>query len=395
MLRSISNIDKSRLFGEIFVYDEIADDKINGQLFANEMQYLVDIEQIPEVRVRINSVGGSVVHAMSIFSVIRNVNETGRAVVNTYNDGLAASSAGFILLAGENVYSADYARLMIHGVSTSKNDLSDNDRETLKQFEGMITDVFVARTGKDASFFTDLLTNGRDNWFTTPEAVIAGLYKTENIENTGLTMDLPENLSRVALAVQNRAQKIINDNKNPIKMKKVTALLSLQEGANEEAISLAVSNALNAAQTAGESLTAIQNKLTERDAELLEVKNKLATALDGESLSVVENAVKEGKLNPKNAAEKTVLVDQCKGDIAGFKNLLSFMPTVANKIAAHIDNSKEDASGLMAKIENKTFRELERTGAAILKEVKNSLPEQYAKLYNEQYGTTKTAAELS
>ena len=84
---------------------------ISGSSFANEMQYLQN--NCSKINVRINSIGGNVIDGYSIVSAILN------SVVrcDTYIDGLAASIAGVIAVAGKKCYMADFGTLMIHNPS--------------------------------------------------------------------------------------------------------------------------------------------------------------------------------------------------------------------------------------------------------------------------------------
>lgn len=399
----ISNIDKNSDFGEMFIYDEIGDDKVNGRHFAYELKYLLEYENFSEIKVRINSVGGNVMHAFSIFSAIVNANKDYKGVeVNTYNDGVAASSASFVLMSGKNIYSKDYARLMIHGVSQTDDEgnvigdgLTEKDKTALTNFKEMITTVFVGNTGIVAEYIDDLLTNGKDNWFTAQEAAKAGFFPEENIEGTSVELDLPEDLSLVATAVANKAQKILNNNnEKTLKMKKVIALLNLQDGASEEVVAKAVQNALKDAKTSKDALATAETTIETQKGKIDTLQAKVGESQKAAALAVVENAIKEGKFSPKDEDAKGKLVEQAEANLDGFKNMISMMPTKAANIIDATTTTTEAATGLLAKVNNRGFRTLEKEDGALLAQIKNELLPEYVKLYNAEYKTDKTEEDF-
>lgn len=387
----VRNYTSGEKAAEMYIYDEIGEQKVNGADFAFEMRYLLEVENVKNINVRINSPGGSVLHAFSIVSAIVNTNASGKATVNTYNDGVAASSAGFILLCGKNVYAKDYSRLMIHGVSgEAKN---ENDRSALKNFSEMITRVFSGRTGKVAAYFETLLNNGLDNWYSAEEAAKEGFIKPENIEQTGVFLDLPEDLNRTALAVANKAKQILNNVKTkPLAMKNVIAKLGLQEAASEEATLTAVSNVMKERDEAKTALTEVQNKNATLETANAELKTRLDAVNKASALNLVENAIKEGKFTPGNEEAKAALVAKAESDLEGFKNLVGMMPTKAANI---MDGLKGGASAsALEKVNNRSLRQLEKEDSGLVSEIRNNHRAEYVKMYNEAYKTQKTEAEL-
>lgn len=397
----IQNIDKSNNFAEMYLYDEIGFEGINGRQFAYELKWLEEYHEpkLDEIKVRINSVGGSVMDGFSIFSSIFNANKSGRVEVNTYGDGVAASIAGLILMAGKKIYMKDYARLMLHGVSFVNEDgtpaqgLTEKDVQALSVFKDMIKQVFVNNTDIPEEQIEELLSNGKDNWFTAEEAAKAGFIPMENIENTGLELGLP--VENDAIIIANKAQKIINKNNfKPLQMKKVIALLGLQEGANEAIVANAVQVALDKSKTAETALTEAQNKITEKDAKIQELQTQVEASNKSVANSIVEAAIKDGKFAPKDDAEKQNLVNQALKDVEGFKTMVALMPTKAANIIDQTQAGNEGASTLIERIKNRSFRQLEREDSALLAEIKNSAKGEYVKLYNAQYNTNKTEADF-
>lgn len=401
----ISNIDKNKDFAEMFIYDEIGYNPntgmgISGRQFAYELKWLADYHEPPlkKIKVRLNTGGGSVMDGFSIFSAIHNINKEGNLDVDTYNDGVAASIGGLILMAGKNRFAKDYSRLMLHGVSildkdgNARTDISPKELEAMSNFKDMIKQVFVNNTGIPDYQIEDLLTNEKDNWFTAKEAANAGFFPTSNIENTGLELGLP--VENDAFVIANKAQKIINNNYKPLEMRKVIALLNLQDGANEEVVANAVQNALTQAQETKTALTQAQNKAQEQEQEIQRLKTQVEASNKAVATGLVENAIKEGKFTPKDEAEKQSLISNALKDPEAFGNMVNMMPVKAANIINGTQIGKENTDSLISRINNRGLRELEKNDPSLLTELKNSAKDEYVKLYNKQYGTNKTVADF-
>jgi ATP-dependent protease ClpP protease subunit len=75
----------------------------------NELEKTADI-----IHVHINSPGGSIYDGMPIYNVLNNSKKT----IYTYVDGLAASMASLIALAGDKVFGYRNSMFMVHNAST-------------------------------------------------------------------------------------------------------------------------------------------------------------------------------------------------------------------------------------------------------------------------------------
>lgn len=404
-LKYANNVDNSTNFVEMYLYDSIGYNPkngtgIDGRAFAHELRYLTEFhEPAPkEVKVRINSVGGSVMDGFSIFSAIYNANQKGDIVVNTYIDGVAASIAGVIAMAGKNVYMKDYARLMLHGVSMVDHDgkevaVNENDKAAMSAFTDMIKTVFKNKTGAPESQIEDLLKNGKDNWFNASEAAAAGFLLSSNIENTGLEIDLPVNPD--AKIIANRAQKIINTNNyKPLTMKTVINLLNLQEGASETVVANAVKTALENAANAQEALRLVQNSVTEKDAKITDLEGQVKEAQNSAATSFVENQIKEGKFTPKDEVAKAALIQNYVANPEGFKAMAGMIPTKAANVMSSTKSEEEGVKTLLDQINNRGLRQLEKEDPALLSKIKNEAKPEFVKLWNAEYKTNKTEADF-
>ncbi len=368
-----------RKIAEMHIYTHIGKGGVNAADFVKELN---SFDTKDRVNVRINTVGGSVVDGFGIFSAMLNFKERG-GELHTYNDGLAASTGGWLLLAADpqNIHSKDFAILMLHGV---KNDVQGN------LFEKSILTIFKNRSGLDVE---NLMTNGTDNFFDSTEASARGFFPIENIENTGFKIDIPDNCS--LLEVSNSIQNIVNNiNQKPLKMKTVINLLKLQDGSSEEVIAAAVQNALDLAKTNADALVLAENKVTEANAKVLELQGKVDEAVKNSATVFVEAKIKEGKFTPKNEADKEALVKQYIASPENFTALVDMMPTKASNVLDKIDESGAETKTLMDKVDNRSLRDLEKQDPALLLQIKNEAKGEFVKLWNKQYGTSKTEADF-
>lgn len=158
---------------EVFIYGDIgqswSDESVTAKQFVDAINGL-DVQQLT---VRINSVGGSVPDGLAIFNALRRH----KATVATSIEGLAASIASLIAMAGDTVEIAENALLMIHAPWTFAQGNAADLRETadtLDRFAKAMAGSYVRANGPSEEEVMALLTDGQDHWYTADEAVAAG-----------------------------------------------------------------------------------------------------------------------------------------------------------------------------------------------------------------------------
>lgn len=166
-------------FPEMLIYEPIGWDAelgmgIIGQDFAEELKYLDTLGK-KKICIRINSPGGSVDDGLCIFSSILAMRNT---PVDCYNDGLAASTAGWIFCAGRNRYMLSYANLMMHRPYIDGKP-TENDLKALAAIENTIAIALSSRSGKSVANILYLM--GEETWFDAGQAVKEG-FATEILE---------------------------------------------------------------------------------------------------------------------------------------------------------------------------------------------------------------------
>lgn len=105
---------KGSKVGELYIYGSIVpyrldDTDVTAKSFKDDLETMGSIDTL---NVYINSPGGSVFQGQAIYSILRRFRE--KATVNVYVDGLAASIASVIAMAGTTVTMPANAMMMIH-----------------------------------------------------------------------------------------------------------------------------------------------------------------------------------------------------------------------------------------------------------------------------------------
>lgn len=152
---------------EILIYDEIGEnwwgEGVTAKNFATELAGI----RAAKIDVRINSVGGSVFEGNAMYNAL--VRHPAR--VDTYVDGIAASIASIIALAGEKVHIAENAFIMIHnphGVAWGEAKDMRKVADTMDTVKGSLVGTYAKRTGKDVGTIEAWM--DETTWFSAEEA---------------------------------------------------------------------------------------------------------------------------------------------------------------------------------------------------------------------------------
>jgi ATP-dependent Clp protease protease subunit len=151
----------------VYVYDFIGFMGVEAEPFVREIAAL----QVQTIHVRINSPGGDVFDGRTIAHALKN--HAARVVVHV--DGLAASIASIVALAGDEVRMAEGSFLMIHNPWVlAIGDAKDlrKTAEVLDKLEVSLRDTYVARSGIDAAEIQQMM--DEETWMDAEEAVALG-----------------------------------------------------------------------------------------------------------------------------------------------------------------------------------------------------------------------------
>jgi ATP-dependent protease ClpP protease subunit len=154
---------------EVMLYDEIG-----GWWGANALDLIAELRQIstPRMRVRINSPGGSVFEGIAIANALR----SHPAAVTVQIDGIAASIASVIAMAGDRIEMAPNTMLMIHdasGMCFGPASEMEEMAELLDLISDNIADAYAARAGGTREQWRARMQ--AETWYLPEDAVEAGL----------------------------------------------------------------------------------------------------------------------------------------------------------------------------------------------------------------------------
>jgi ATP-dependent Clp protease protease subunit len=151
---------------DVYIYDVVGDPWV-GMDAASIVKQLNAL-QSKKINLRINSPGGSVFDGMAIYNALAHHS----AEVTTYIDGIAASIASVIALAGKRVLIAENAMMMIHdpsGLAFGKAEEIRKTADVLDQIKETIINTYVTRTGLTRDKVSKMMSD--ETWLTASEAV--------------------------------------------------------------------------------------------------------------------------------------------------------------------------------------------------------------------------------
>lgn len=172
---NIAKINDS--IGEIDIYGEIIDEswrmsdtETSAPTFKDALKELKDVKQIT---VNINSGGGDVFSGVAIHNMLK----SHKAHVTVKIDGLAASIASVIAMAGDKVIIPRNAMLMIHNAWTFAVGNASDLRKQAEDLEKINSVVINSYLDKNPDIDEDKLRSLMDNetWLTAQEAKDLGL----------------------------------------------------------------------------------------------------------------------------------------------------------------------------------------------------------------------------
>ncbi|MGD9880471.1 MAG: head maturation protease, ClpP-related [Reyranella sp.] len=189
-------------------------DGVSAKKFADDLKALG--ASIKTIDLRINSEGGDVFAGKAMYTLL--LDHSARVVVHV--DGLAASAASFVAMAGDEIEIAEGAFVMIHNAWTwavggaedmrRKADLLDTVNETIRE-------VYVARTKNtdaDVRKWMDA-----ETWMTGKEAVERG-FADKIVENLKVAASVshPESFRNLPQALRPKRARLaamLQDLKRP------------------------------------------------------------------------------------------------------------------------------------------------------------------------------------
>jgi len=157
---------------EISIYDEI------GAYGVSAKAFLADLGKLPDkapLTLRLNSPGGSVFDAVAIYNALQRHAGT----VTVAIDGIAASAASYIAMAGDEIIMPENAFLMIHDPSGMVMGTAGDMRamaEALEKIGASLNKGYAAKSGKSEKDIAALM--AAETWFDAADALDMGFADT-------------------------------------------------------------------------------------------------------------------------------------------------------------------------------------------------------------------------
>lgn len=147
----------------IYVYDEISSWGVSAKNFCSDLSGVT----AKSIKLKMNSPGGNVFDGVTIHNALKDH----PASVNVQIDGLAASIASIIAMAGDKITMAPNAMIMIHKAWSGLYGNSDDLRkmaEVLEKIDGTLVDTYADRTGAGKRNIKKMMED--ETWMTAKEA---------------------------------------------------------------------------------------------------------------------------------------------------------------------------------------------------------------------------------
>lgn len=189
---------------EVYIYGDIGESWWGESITAKDVvDQLNELDAaVKTIDVYINSYGGSVHDGLAIYNALKRKAKAG-ITVHTHVDGIAASIASLIAMAGEQVHMARNTRLMIHApwgalyIAGNAAEVREAAEDFATLLDGMaraMAESYAAKTGRPVDEMLALLEDGVDHWYSAEEAKDAGFCD--------VISDEPEQADAAALAVE-------------------------------------------------------------------------------------------------------------------------------------------------------------------------------------------------
>gem|GEM_PF-918706 len=157
--------------GDIWIHSVIGQGFFSGISSEDVANALKEMGDVDEIIVHINSQGGSVRDGMGIYNLLKKH----EATIKVEIDGIAASAASFVAMAGDEIEIAENGLLMIHNPRTFFfGDRIELQKELaiLDKHKSIIVSTYSSRTDHTRNEIDKMM--DEETWFTAKEALEEG-----------------------------------------------------------------------------------------------------------------------------------------------------------------------------------------------------------------------------
>ena len=185
------------IYGDITSYEWDESD-VSAFGFKQDLDNLGDVS---EINVHINSLGGSTFQGLAIYNLLKQ----NKAKINTYVDGIAASSASIIAMAGDKIYIPKTGLIMIHNCWTWTEGNAKELRKTADDMDKIAVaykEAYLSKIKIDEEKLNQLL--DEETYLTADECVEMGF--ADEIIELKENADIKQCISTSILKLVNKAK---------------------------------------------------------------------------------------------------------------------------------------------------------------------------------------------
>lgn len=172
----------------LYIYGDITnyswdDSDVTAYNFKADLEALGNV---PLINVRINSNGGAVFTSFAIMNLLKQ----NSAMIHVYIDGIAASGASIIAMAGDVIYMANGSVIMIHEASSSTWGTADDMVKVvdlLKTINAELINIYHEKTKIDKNELEAMLK--KETWLNSEEAIEKG-FADEIVDEQNMSVSL-------------------------------------------------------------------------------------------------------------------------------------------------------------------------------------------------------------
>ena len=180
------------IFGIIGVSNSYWSEGTDNTAYSFVTKFRALDKKYERINIYINSPGGFIEDGLAIFNTIRNA----KAEVHTYNNGLTASMASVIMLAGKHRHFPTTSMFHLHsasmGIIGNAVELQEGAQQ-LNKFDDVLIKAIAEQSGLETSQIKADWFDGKDYYFTGEESKKYGFAT----EVTKETTDVPEDIKNL------------------------------------------------------------------------------------------------------------------------------------------------------------------------------------------------------
>lgn len=300
---------------DLYLYNIIDDYAYEGYSDSADsiLKDINDLGDIKQLNVFINSPGGSVFEGISIKNMLERQKLKG-CFINVVIDGLAASIASVIAMAGDKISMPENALMMVHRASCGCFGNADEMRkqiEVLDKIDIVLTNTYVNRSGGLLSKEdVQAMFNSGDTWLTAEEA-----------KNYGLCDEITESLKVAACAKStdfenkidldkwsNKVNEWVDEGNHDNSVKEEKTSMENEINPVNITVNIDAKAILDALQPIVDKITDLEEKLSTVDVVNKEVGQPIEDKVEDNSENIVEDTT-ENSIEDKVEDDKEEVKD--------------------------------------------------------------------------------------